>query len=415
MTLDKRVAIVGLGYVGLPLAEAFVNAGCDVVGYDVDRVKVEMLESGKCPLKHFGDERLRRMIDTRRFYATTTPADLAMADAILICVPTPLADGEPDLSFIQAAALTVGRHLRRGQLVVLESSTYPGTTRDVLRVILEGFGPVAGTDFLLAYSPEREDPGNTAHPLTSIPKVIGGFDEASLAAAQELYQLAFAQTVPVASLEVAEACKLLENTYRLVNIALVNELKAALGTLNVDIWDVIAAAKTKPFGFQAFYPGPGAGGHCIPVDPVYLTWAAGRASRPVRCPLVERAVAANHNEHSRAIIAVGHHAIGMKVCVLGLAYKADIDDLRESPGWAIFDCLRRGRYEVTYADPHLPAVAGCHSQTLTPEFVAAQDAIVIATAHRAFDYDLLAQHARLIIDTRNAMAGRACKGKVVKA
>lgn len=414
MTLDKRVAIVGLGYVGLPLAEAFVAAGCDVVGFDTDTVKVDMLESGKCHLKHFGDARLAAMTGSRRWYATTSPADLAMADAILICVPTPLKDEDPDLSFVRNAALTVATHLRRGQLVCLESSTYPGTTRDVVRPLLETSGLKAGTDFHLAYSPEREDPGNKQFTLASIPKVVGGFDPRSLEAATSLYSLAFKSIVPVSSCEVAEAAKLLENTYRLVNIALINELKHAFATLGVDVWEVVAAAATKPFGFAPFYPGT-ACGHCIPVDPVYLTYAANHARRPARCRLVERAIAANRNEISHAIIAVGHHVLpGGKVCVLGLAYKKDIDDVRESAGVRLLGCLDRGKYEVTYSDPHVLEAGGKASQPLTAEFVAGQDAVVIATDHSAFDYGMLASHARLIIDTRNAMAKYPGKAKVVK-
>jgi UDP-N-acetyl-D-glucosamine dehydrogenase len=283
-----------------------------------------------------------------------------------------------------------------------------------VRPILETSGLKAGQDFTLAYSPEREDPGNKQFSLTSIPKVVGGFDERSREAAVSLYSLAFKTVVPVSSCEVAEAAKLLENTYRLVNIALVSELKHAFAAMGVDVWEVIEAAKTKPFGFAPFYPGT-AGGHCIPIDPAYLTYAANHAKRPARCRLVERAIAANRNEISHAIIAVGYHTPpGGKVCILGLAYKKDIDDVRESPGWALLSALDRGKYVVSYSDPHLPAVATRHSKTLTPEFVASQDAVVIATDHTAFDYGLLAEHARLIIDTRNAMAGRQCRGKVVK-
>ena len=419
MTLRKRLAVVGLGYVGLPLAEVFVRAGFDVVGYDTDAAKVEALHSGQCHLRHFSG--LPAMLASGKFEPTSDPAYLAHVDTIVICVPTPLtAGGEPDLTCVVGAAQAIAPQLQFGQLVVLESSTYPGTTRDVVRPILESTtrtGP-CGEGFFLAYSPEREDPGNVRHPMATIPKVVGGFDSHSLGVACDVYRAAFKEVVPVSSLEVAEACKLLENTYRLVNIALVNELKHAFASLGVDIWEVVRAAATKPFGFQPFFPGPGAGGHCIPCDPAYLTWAAMHAKRPTRCPLVERSLAANANEISHAVIAVGRHIarspIGAKVCVLGLAYKRDIDDTRESPGVRILDCLTKAGIVVSYSDPHLPAVGMLKSERLTPEFVAAQDAVVIATDHSAFDYSLLAEHARLIIDTRNAMARRVCKGKVVK-
>lgn len=418
MTLNKKLAIVGLGYVGLPLAEVFIAAGFSVVGYDTDAAKVAAIEDGRCPLRHFGDARLATMRKAG-FRAATSPSVLSTVDTIVICVPTPLtADGEPDLTCVVGAAQAIAPQLQFGQLVVLESSTYPGTTRNIVRPILELRGMKAGEGFFLAYSPEREDPGNVSHPMASIPKVVGGFDGHCLDIACAVYSQAFRTLVPVTTLEVAEACKLLENTYRLVNIALVNELKHAFASLGVDIWEVIEAAKTKPFGFAPFYPGPGASGHCVPIDPAYLTWAAMHAKRPTRCPLVERSLAANANEISHAVIAVGRHIarspIGARVCVLGLAYKRDIDDTRESPGVRLLDCFTRSGFEVSYSDPHLPAVGMLKSERLTPEFVESQDAVVIATDHTAFDYGMLAEHARLIVDTRNAMAGRACRGKVVK-
>jgi UDP-N-acetyl-D-glucosamine dehydrogenase len=344
-------------------------------------------------------------------------------------VPTPLGEArEPDLSYIVRTAETLRPHLRAGQLVVLESTTYPGTTEDLLRPLLEESGLAAGKDFFLAYSPEREDPGNRDYATRNIPKVIGGLDEASLRLAVALYEPIVDGVVPVSSTRVAEACKILENTYRCVNIALVNELKGVFAQMGIDVWEVIAAAKTKPFGFQAFYPGPGLGGHCIPIDPFYLTWAARRHGLNTRfielageinaaMPqyVVDRVAAALNDE--------GKALKGGRVCVLGVAYKKDVDDPRESPAFPILEMLQRRGAVVAYNDPHVPTLPAMRhhrvrldSQPLTPEFLAAQDCVVLVTDHSAYDLATVLRHARLVVDTRNATADSpAGRCRVVKA
>src|SRR5215831_2747552 len=327
-----RVAVLGLGYVGLPLAETFAWGNYPVLGFDIDPDKIAKLEKGESYIGHIESDRVAELVATSRFDATTDPRRLAQADALVICVPTPLGEArEPDLSFVISTARTIRDHLRRGQLVVLESSTYPGTTDDVVRPILEETGLIAGTDFFLAYSPEREDPGNRDFATRNIPKVVGGLDEASLRLAVALYKPVVDGVVPVSSTRVAEACKILENTYRAVNIALVNELKVVFEKMGIDVWEVIAAAKTKPFGFQAFYPGPGLGGHCIPIDPFYLSWKAkefdfhtrfielaGQINNGMPYFVVENILEAM-SQHGKALC-------GSRVLILGLSYKRDIDD-----------------------------------------------------------------------------------------
>jgi UDP-N-acetyl-D-glucosamine dehydrogenase len=340
------------------------------------------------------------------------------ADAIVICVPTPLTEmREPDLSYVIGTGELVRDKLRPGQLVVLESTTYPGTTEELLRPLLEETGLVAGQDFFLAYSPEREDPGNRDFATRNIPKVVGGVNEVSRDLAVALYRPVVDGVVPVANTRVAEACKILENTYRCVNIALVNELKGVFAAMGIDVWDVIGAARTKPFGFQAFYPGPGLGGHCIPIDPFYLTWAARRYGLHTR--FIELAGEINAAMPQRVVERVaealndsGQPLKGSKVCILGVAYKKDVDDPRESPAFPILELLQQRRAEVSYNDPHVPELPRMrhhrirlHSQPLTEAFVAAQDCLVIVTDHSAYDYGWLVQHARLIVDTRNATAG----------
>jgi UDP-N-acetyl-D-glucosamine dehydrogenase len=364
-----------------------------------------------------------------RFDATADPARLADADAIVICVPTPLTENrEPDLSYIVKTGETIARHLRRGQLIVLESTTYPGTTNQLLRPILESTGLKAGEDFFLAFSPEREDPGNPNFSTSTIPKVVGGVNPDSGQLAVALYRPAVTGVVPVSSAEVAEACKILENTYRAVNIALVNELKIVFDAMGIDVWEVIAAAKTKPFGFQAFYPGPGLGGHCIPIDPFYLTWAARRYG--VHTRFIELAGEVNTSMPQyvvrRVAEALNGDAKSVKgscICVLGVAYKKDVDDPRESPAFEILELLERHGANLSYSDPHvpvLPAMRHHHirmtSTQLTDEFLAACDCVLIVTEHRAFDFARIAQHARLIVDTRNATAGIAApRARIVKA
>src|SRR5438105_4499246 len=329
-----KVCVVGLGYVGLPLAETFAWGGYPVLGFDVDAEKIQKLKMGQSYIGHIASERVAELVATGRFEATANPACFAVADAIVICVPTPLTETrEPDLSYIVKTGETIAKYLRRGQLIVLESTTYPGTTQDLLRPILEKSGLTAGKDFFLAFSPEREDPGNATFSTRTIAKVVGGMEKVSGKLACSLYEPIVTSVIPVGSTQVAEACKILENTYRAVNIALVNELKIVFERMGIDIWEVIAAAKTKPFGFQAFYPGPGLGGHCIPIDPFYLTWVArkygvhtrfielaGEVNTAMPRHVVER-VAAALNEDGRPLK-------GSRVLVLGVAYKRDVDDPR---------------------------------------------------------------------------------------
>jgi UDP-N-acetyl-D-glucosamine dehydrogenase len=413
-----RVAVVGLGYVGLPLAETFAAQGYPVLGFDIDAEKVRRLNRGESYIGHICPERIEELVASGRFEATADPSRFREADAIIICVPTPLTEArEPDLSYIESTGRTVREFLRPGQLVVLESTTYPGTTEDLLRPILEGSGLTCGRDFFLAYSPEREDPGNRDFATRNIPKVVGGFDETSRALAVALYEPVVEGVVPVSGTRVAEACKILENTYRAVNIALVNELKGVFAAMGIDVWEVIAAARTKPFGFQPFYPGPGLGGHCIPIDPFYLTWVArkygvntrfielaGEINTAMPRYVVER-VAEALNEHGKPVR-------GSRVCVLGVAYKKDVDDPRESPAFTILEMLQQRGARVSYNDPHIPALPRMRhhsirleSQPLTPEFLAEQDCVVIVTDHSAYDFEEIVRHSALVVDTRNATAG----------
>jgi UDP-N-acetyl-D-glucosamine dehydrogenase len=341
---------------------------------------------------------------------------LGEADAVLICVPTPLNESrDPDLSYIEATARQIAAALRPGQLIVLESTTYPGTTRDVVKPILEATGLVAGRDFFLAFSPEREDPGNANFTSHTIPKVVGGINEVSLELASSLYSNAVVRTVPVSSMEVAEACKILENTYRAVNIALVNELKVLFDRLGIDVWEVIEAAKTKPFGFTAFYPGPGLGGHCIPIDPFYLSWLARKHEMSTR--FIELAGEVNlHMPHYvisktvDALNALGKPIRGSKFAILGVAYKRDVDDPRESPSFKLMELLQERGAVLSYNDPHVPVLPAMRhydvprlaSEPLTPEYLSSQDCVIIATDHSAYDWDFVVRYSPLVIDTRNA-------------
>ncbi len=424
-----RVAIVGLGYVGLPLAETFAWGGYPVLGFDIDAAKVAKLNRGESYIGHICPERIGELIGSGRFEATSDPRRFADADAVIICVPTPLNEArEPDLSYIVNTAHTLRRHLRPGQLIVLESTTYPGTTEELLRPLLERSGLKAGRDFFLAYSPEREDPGNRDYATRNIPKVIGGLDETCLKLAVALYEPIVDGVVPVSSTRVAEACKILENTYRAVNIALVNELKSVFTPMGIDIWEVIAAAKTKPFGFQAFHPGPGLGGHCIPIDPFYLTWAARRHGLNTR--FIELAGEINtampHYVVARVADALnddGKALKGSRICLLGVAYKKDVDDPRESPAFAILELLQAKGAFVCYNDPHVPRLPPMRhhrlrmdSQPLSPEFLAEQDCVLIVTDHSAYDWDLIVENSRLVVDTRNATADCAApRARIVKA
>jgi UDP-N-acetyl-D-glucosamine dehydrogenase len=423
-----RVGIIGLGYVGLPLARTFAAGGYTVLGFDVDSTKVAKLARGESYIAHVTSDTLRDM-RAKGFEATDQFNRLAEADAILLCVPTPLTDArEPDLTYVVKSAEAVARSLRPGQLVVLESTTYPGTTRDVVLPILEATGLKAGTDFFLAFSPEREDPGNAHFNTTTIPKVVGGLDERAAELACGLYGRAVVSVVRVSSPEVAEACKILENTYRAVNIALVNELKMLYDRMGVDVWEVIEAAKTKPFGFQAFYPGPGLGGHCIPIDPFYLTWVARKFGLTTR--FIELAGEVNAgmpayvvNKVADALNDHGKAVKGSKVLLLGMAYKKNVDDPRESPGFEILELLLKKGSRVEYNDPHIPKLPAMRhyprlrmsSRELTPEYLASRDAVVVVTDHTAYDWDFIVKHAPLVIDTRNATRGAVGGGRVVKA
>jgi UDP-N-acetyl-D-glucosamine dehydrogenase len=424
-----RVAIVGLGYVGLPLAETFAWGGYPVLGFDIDDDKVAKLNRGESYIGHICAERVAELIGSGRFEPTSDPHRFRQADAIIICVPTPLGEArEPDLSYIINTAKTLCPHLRTGQLIVLESTTYPGTTEDLLLPLLEKSGLKAGRDFFLAYSPEREDPGNKDYATRNIPKVIGGLDETCRKLAVALYEPIVDGVVAVSSMRVAEACKILENTYRAVNIALVNELKSVFTAMGIDVWEVIAAAKTKPFGFQAFYPGPGLGGHCIPIDPFYLTWAARRSGLNTRFIELAGEINTAMPEYVVARVADalnddGKALKGSRVCVLGVAYKKDVDDPRESPAFTILELLQAKGALVSYNDPHIPVLPAMRhhhvqmeSEPLSPELLAEQDCVLIVTDHSAYDWDFVVENTSLVVDTRNATAECATpRARIVKA
>lgn len=428
------VAVMGLGYVGLPLAHGFVASGVRVIGIDNDPAKPEALhaEPIRPYLKHLGQtvySELAAAARTGRFVATTDAGRLADADAVLVCVPTPLDDEHrPDLSYVMAASAAIGQTLRRGQVIVLESTTYPGTTREEFLRPLLAARPAwkAGVDYFVAFSPEREDPGNREYSTTQIPKLVGGLDAASTRAAADVYRRAFTTVIAVESAEVAEAAKILENTFRAVNIALVNELKGVFGAMGVDIWQVIEAARSKPFGFMPFYPGPGLGGHCIPIDPFYLAHRARQLGVPSQ--FIELAGRVNTNMPGKVVqvtlaamdkaavaeLAIPRQGRARRVLVMGLAYKRDIDDVRESPSFAIIEGLAAAGCVVDYTDPHVPATHRMRRRDLgmvSVEIASPQgaarlgeyDAVVISTDHTAFDYAQVAAHARLVIDTRNAM------------
>ncbi len=410
------VGVIGLGYVGLPLINAFVSAGFRCLGFDVDQKKVEMLQSGKSYIKHIGEATIAKWIAEGQFNATADMSRLKEPDVLLICVPTPLsASRDPDLSYIESTARAISAVLRPGQFIVLESTTYPTTTREVLLPILSGRGLKVGRDFFLAYSPEREDPGNPDYTAAGIPKVVGGIDESSNRLAEALYSQAIVKVIPVSSPEVAEACKILENTYRAINIALVNELKTLFDRMGIDIWEVIDAAKTKPFGFQAFYPGPGLGGHCIPIDPFYLTWLARKQGLTTR--FIELAGEVNSRMPEYVVSRLGEFLNsqskpikGSRIALLGMAYKKDIDDPRESPSFEMMDLLCKRGAVLTYNDPHIPYlpkmrhwdVPDISSSRLTPEYLSEQDCVLIATDHSSYDYDFIVRHAKMVLDTRNA-------------
>ncbi len=409
---DIRVGVIGMGYVGLPLAIEFCSAGFTVRGFDIDTEKVEMLSAGKSYINHIDSARVLGC--NGKFEATSDFRRLVETDCVIICVPTPLNKyREPDLSFVLNTTRTIARYLQRGQLVVLESSTYPGTTDEEMLAILEESGLKAGVDFYLAYSPEREDPNSNGHSMRTIPKVVSGYTPKCLEITAALYGVVVGKVVPVSSTRTAEATKLLENIYRAVNIAMVNELKLLFERMGIDIWEVIDAAKTKPFGFQAFYPGPGLGGHCIPVDPFYLTWKAreydfstrfielaGEINTRMPYHVVQRTIEAL-NDRNKSINSA-------RVLVLGLAYKKDVDDVRESPSLKLMEILKERGAEVDYNDPYIPVpprmrnhVLERGSVDLSAENLAGYDCVIVSTDHSVYDAEFIADNAQLLIDTRN--------------
>jgi len=409
-----RVGVIGLGYVGLPLVLRFEEEGFPVLGFDVDPEKARALNDGRTYIRHIGEERIRKAFNSEKVEATTDFDRLAECDALIICVPTPLgAHREPDLKFIRITAEAIAARLRPGQLIVLESTTYPGTTREELLSRFENTGRACGKDYFLAFSPEREDPGNERFSTRTIPKVVGGIDAPSLRAAQALYGTIIDAVIPVSSTEVAESSKLLENIFRAVNIALVNEMKVVFERMGIDVWEVIEAAKTKPFGFMPFYPGPGLGGHCIPLDPFYLTWKAAEYGTWAR--FIELAGEINTSMPryvvDRTVEAVnqcGKSIVGASVLVLGLSYKADIDDDRESPSFELIELLQERGAKVSYCDPFVPVArpgrkhdVGLRSVPCTAEEFGRYDAVLVSTAHTRFRDPALWADVRLAIDTRN--------------
>jgi len=427
-----KIAVVGLGYVGLPLAIQFARSNVNVIGLDVDKTKVDLINKGQSYIKHIAPETIAEAAKMKSLCASTDFSRVKEVEAVILCVPTPLSKNrEPDISFILETGRTIAPDLVKGTLVVLESTTYPGTTDEDLRAVLEeGSHMKAGVDFHLAFSPEREDPGNPKSKVSVVPKVIGGYTPACLERAKSLYGQVVERLVPVSSCRVAEATKLLENIFRSVNIALVNELKLVYGAMGIDIWEVVEAAKTKPFGFMAFYPGPGLGGHCIPIDPFYLTWKAREYGQHTR--FIELAGEINTRMPEQVIhrtadaLNAQRKAInGSKVLILGLAYKPDVDDERESPSYVLMNLLSERGAKVEYFDPYVPVIkltrehpqfAGKKSVEWKRATVELFDLVLIATNHSCVNYQELADWAQCVVDTRNAMAPvKGVSGNVWKA
>jgi UDP-N-acetyl-D-glucosamine dehydrogenase len=422
------VGIIGMGYVGLPLGLAFTAKKINVLGFDLDEKKISLLSRGKGYLKHIGDNKIKKAVDSGFLKATSDFSKLGEADAILVCVPTPLTKHrEPDMSFVENTAKTIAKYLRKDQLVVLESTTYPGTTDELLLPLFENAGGKqkfkVGKDFYLAFSPEREDPNNPDFTTAEIPKVIGGITPMCSKVAKALYDLVIIKTVPVSSARAAEATKLLENIFRSVNIALVNELKMVFDKMNIDIWEVISAASTKPFGFKPFYPGPGLGGHCIPIDPFYLTWKAREFE--INTKFIELAGEINTYqpyyvvEKSAEVLNKFRKALNSsKVLILGAAYKRDIDDMRESPSLKLIEIYREKGAIVDYYDPLVPILPKTRkykydmkSVKLTAEKIKNYDLVVLSTDHSTFDYKFIVENAKLVVDSRNAFESRGLTGK----
>lgn len=429
---EAKIGVIGLGYVGLPLIVAICQKGFKAVGFDIDLSKIDRLNKGESYIGNIHNDKIKPLVKSGQFLPTNAFEKLPEVDAVILCVPTPLnKNREPDMTYIVKTTETVAQHLRAGQLVVLESTTYPGTTRDVMRPILEeATGLKSGVDFFLAFSPEREDPGNDKFHTAIIPKVVGGDGEAALKLAQTMYDQFLTKTVAVSSPETAEAVKLTENIFRAVNIALVNELKVIYDAMGIDVWEVIEAAKTKPFGYMPFYPGPGLGGHCIPIDPFYLTWKArehnvttrfielaGEINISMPSYVVEKLAEALDTRFQRALN-------GAKILILGIAYKKNVADVRESPAFAILELLKKRKAETQFHDPFVDEIpptrehadfTGLKSQALTPELLAAQDAVIIVTNHDNIDYALVARHSKLVIDSRNALSTLTARENIVKA
>jgi UDP-N-acetyl-D-glucosamine dehydrogenase len=426
------VGVIGLGYVGLPLVLGFANAGVRVLGFDVDPVKVELLNAGESYIRHIDGKDVARLRAEKTFEATADMTRLGEADVLLICVPTPLTRHlEPDLTYVVSTTEMIGQHLRLGQLIVLESTTYPGTTREVIAPILARSGLEAGKDFFLAYSPEREDPGRIDFSTTTIPKVVGADDELSSALARATYQIIVAKVVHVTSSATAEAVKITENVFRAVNIALVNELKVVFDAMGIDVWEVIEAAKTKPFGFMPFYPGPGLGGHCIPIDPFYLTWKAREFNQHTRFIELAGQINSSMPDHVIHVLACAldqkfrRGLNGARILVLGVAYKKNVDDIRESPALTLMELLEARGATTEFHDPYVAQINGTREHpTLNfrkgveygAETLGKYDAVLIATDHDAVDYCAVAEGSKLVIDTRNACArAGASMDNVVRA
>jgi len=426
------IGVIGMGYVGLPLAVAFGEAGCPVLAFDVDQAKIDALEAGESYIKHIDAARIAPLVANEKLRATADLARLDEADVVLICVPTPLTRHlEPDLKYVELTTQAIAKTLRRGQLVILESTTYPGTTREVMQPILEAEGLVAGKDFFLAYSPEREDPGNPTFSTTKIPKVVGADDTVSADLALGVYRHIVPQAIQVSSAATAEAVKITENVFRAVNIALVNELKLIFTAMDIDVWEVIDAAKSKPFGFMPFYPGPGLGGHCIPIDPFYLTWKAREYNQHTKFIELAGQINADMPQHVVRVLAdtmdarFGRGLRGARILVMGVAYKKNVEDIRESPSLRLMEMIEARGATADFFDPHVAQIDNTREHP-TLNFrngiawdeagIAKYDAVLIATDHDAVDYAALVEAAKLVVDTRNACAkAGVTSDKVVRA
>ena len=421
-TRKAKIGIIGMGYVGIPLGLEFEKAGFTIIGFDKDKKRVDDINNGKQVMKHISSNLMSEFIKSNRATATTDFTKIQEADCLILCVPTPLDEHEqPDMSYVESATNEISKNISKGQLIVLESTTYPGTTREIVMPLLEKSNLKAGKDFFLAYSPEREDPGNKEFSVSKIPKVIGGYTNNCLQMTCELYDTIVSETVKVSSMETAESTKLMENIFRAVNIAMVNELKLVFDRMGVNIWEVIDAAKTKPFGFMPFYPGPGMGGHCIPIDPFYLSWKAKEFNTEAK--FIELA-----GEINRKMTENIAHRVGKalnddkksiresKILIIGLAYKKDIDDIRESPAIKIMDLLKYKGAKIDYHDPLVNEFRNLRSIDLTTQNIQKYDSLIITTDHSEIDYEMIGKHATLVVDTRNIMSSvKKPKSRIVMA